>query len=338
MLNAWSRMKGISPIEAQKLYVESLIHLLTELVHRYPHHEQSSFLKKALYSLEHDEEEDEELYQDAYDPIEFESQHNFLNHIEPDQLRRQDIYSPPTTPAQPQQSHYRQQSISDISHTEYPITPITSPGRHQNSVTSQWVLNQLQQKPTNYAVHPMDFLQGQQQQQQEEEQQQQQVDTLSETDSMDREVAATTANLALSSPRQSPYTQPKKSFSSSVGSSTTSSQQQRQKKKKRKDSTRALERLQTEVTALTEQMDRLRRNSLVEANNRKDRKGWALKNLCLLLIKHLMVNSAILFIAFYILYKRKSPVAYAVMNYITPWMQQIIRNIIRRIVFWKVTV
>lgn len=222
-----------------------------------------------------------ELYQDAYGPAEFES-HNFLNHTELNQFRRQDIYSPP-------------------------ITPITSPERHQNSVTSQWVSHQSQ------------------------------VDTLSDTDSMDREVAATTANLALSSPRQSPYTQPKKSSSSSVGSSTTHSQQQK-KKKRKENSTRALERLQTEVTALTEQMDRLRRNSLIEANNRKDRKGWIFKNLCLLLVKHLMVNSAILFIAFYILYKRKSPLAYAVMNYITPWMQQIIRNIIRRIVFWKVTV
>ena len=28
---AWSRMKGMSPIEAQKLYVESLIQLLTEV-------------------------------------------------------------------------------------------------------------------------------------------------------------------------------------------------------------------------------------------------------------------------------------------------------------------
>ncbi|KAI9484231.1 MAG: acyl CoA binding protein-domain-containing protein [Benjaminiella poitrasii] len=29
---AWSRMKGMSPIEAQKLYVESLIQLLTEVL------------------------------------------------------------------------------------------------------------------------------------------------------------------------------------------------------------------------------------------------------------------------------------------------------------------
>jgi hypothetical protein len=27
----WSRMKGMSPIEAQKLYIESLIQLLTEV-------------------------------------------------------------------------------------------------------------------------------------------------------------------------------------------------------------------------------------------------------------------------------------------------------------------
>lgn len=278
----------------------------------------------------------EELYQDAYDSTEFELQEHFLNNIEPDQLRRQDIYSPPATPGNSSfrstptahirsssyYNNHRHNSISDISHTEYPITPITSPG--QNAVTGQWVLNQLQQSnasKTNNYVHPMDFLQ-------------QQTDTLSEADTIDREVAATTANLALSSPRQSPYsgggvTKKKSNHSPHLSSSSTSS------KKKKKDNSRALERLQTEVTALTEQIDRLRRSSIQEKN---DRKRWTASRMCMVLIKHLMANSAILIIAFYILWRKKSPIAYSVIDYIRPLMLDLLRKIIRRIVFWKITV
>lgn len=147
-------------------------------------------------------------------------------------------------------------------------------------------------------------------------------DGLSEADTIDREVAAATANLALSSPRQSPYSVlPKKKHSHS--SSTTSS--------KKKDSNRALEKLQTEVTALTEQIDRLRRQSV------KDER-WTSWRLVKILIKHLIANSAIFMIAFYILWKRKSPLAYSLINYIMPIIQEIIRNIIRKVVFWKITV
>lgn len=247
-----------------------------------------------------------DFFQDASDIAEFELQENFLNHIDADQLRRQDIYSPPSTPASAQTKaayNQRHHSISTTSHTEYPITPITSPG--QNAVTGQWVLNQLQEHNKVY-VHPMDFLQPQ--------------DGLSEADTIDREVAAATANLVLSSPRQSPY-QSKKKHSHS--SSTVSS--------KKKDSHRALERLQTEVSALTEQIDRLRRQ-----NHKKD--GWTLWKVVMVLIKHLMADSAIFMIAFYILWKRRSPLANSLMNYIMPILQDIVRNIIRKVVFWKITV
>ncbi|KAI8639780.1 acyl CoA binding protein-domain-containing protein [Parasitella parasitica] len=348
---AWSRMKGMSPIKAQKLYVESLIQLLTELVHRYPRHEQTEFLKKALESLQYNshsdtEHEDEELFQDAYDPTEFELQENFLNHIEADQLMQEDIVnSPPAsaTASSPFRStphhsnHYhnsRHNSFSDIVSTnEYPITPITSPG--QNSVTGQWVLNQLQQQKKQRYVHPMDFLQKQQ-------------DILSEADTLDREVAAATSNLILSSPRQSPYTistatNRKKSISKPqhssphLSSTSTSASSSKKKQIKSKKSDRALEKLQTEVTALTEQIDRLRRGIKLREDRDKSRK-WSTFGVTKVLIKHLMANSAILLIIFYILWRRKSPVAYAIIEYIMPIIQDMIRKIIQRVVFWKVTV
>ncbi|CEP15684.1 hypothetical protein [Parasitella parasitica] len=348
---AWSRMKGMSPIEAQKLYVESLIQLLTELVHRYPRNEQTEFLEKALESLQYishsdTEHEDEELFQDAYDPTEFELQKNFLNHIEANQLMQEDIVSSPPTsatassPLRSTPRHYkhyhssRHNSFSDVVSTnDYPLTPIMSPG--QNSVTGQWVLSQLQQQQKKQSyVHPMDFLQKQ--------------DMLSEADTLDREVAAATSNLALSSPKQSPYSistaaNRKKSISKPqhssphLSSASTSASSNKKKQIKLKKSDRALEKLQTEVTALTEQIDRLRRGIKLREDRDKSRK-WSTLGIAKVLVKHLMANSAILLIIFYILWRRKSPVAYAIIGYIMPIIQDMIRKMIQRIVFWKVTV
>lgn len=301
-----------------------------------------------------------DLFQDAYDPTEFELQENFLNHIEADQLLQEDILnSPPTsaTASSPYRStprhskHYsnsRHNSFSDVVSTnDYPITPITSPGH--SSVTGQWVLSQLQQQNKQNYVHPMDFLQKQQQQQQQHQLQHQQ-DMLSEADTLDREVAAATSNLVLSSPRQSPYTvstvshNRKKSNSKQHQHSTlsphlssTSTSTSSNNKKKLKKSDRALEKLQTEVTALTEQIDRLRRGIKLREERDKNRK-WSTLGITKVLLKHLMANSAILLIAFYILWRRKSPIAYAIIGYIMPIIQDMIRKIIQRIVFWKVTV
>jgi hypothetical protein len=297
-----------------------------------------------------------DLFQDAYDDTtEFELQEHFLNNIGADQLMREDILnSPPAsttvssfhlTPRHPllDHKHYdsRHNSFSDAINTasnDYPLTPITSPGH--NAMTGQWVLNQLQQQKQNNKtyVHPMDFLQQQPQQQ----------DHLSEADTIDREVAAATANLTLSSPRQSPYsslptplsTHKKKSHQlspqlSSTSTSTSSLKRNSNKRKDSKKADRALEKLQTEVTALTEQIDRLRRSR--EDRDRELRR-WSALGITKILIRHLLANSAILLIAFYILWKRKSPIAYSIIGYIMPILQELIRKIIRKVVFWKVTV
>lgn len=311
-----------------------------------------------------------DLFQDAYDDTtEFELQEHFLNDIAPDQIINDDtLYSPPNSatvssfhltprPSLLDHKYYntRHNHFSDAVHTpvsnDYPLTPITSPG--QNAVTGQWVLNQLQQqKQINNTkktyVHPMDFLQ-------EQQQQQQQQDLLSEADTIDREVAATTANLTLSSPRQSPYsslptpisTAHKKklhqispqlsstSTSTSSHKNTSNNEKTKDTSRKIKKADRALERLQTEVTALTEQIDRLRRSR--EDRDRQLRR-WSTFGITKILIKHLLANSAIFLIAFYILWKRKSPIAHSIIGYIMPIIQELMRKIIQKVVFWKVTV
>jgi Fe2+ transport system protein B len=185
---------------------------------------------------------------------------------------------------------------------------MTSPGQH--TITGNWV----QQQQNEYSKPHKD-------------------DILSEPDTIDREVAAATAHLSLSSPRQSPYT-PRKSITTNEASSkksSSSSTNNSSHHKKRSD--RALEKLQTEVMALTEQVDRLR-TSIQEKGKRPSR-SWQLVKI---LFKHLMANSAILCIVFYILYKQKSPIAYSIIDYIRPIIQAMMRKLIQNIVFWKVTV
>lgn len=201
-------MKGMSPLEAQKLYINSLIQLLTELIHRYPRHEYTEYLTNALVHLQSMNRESEDVYEDAYDHSEFENNPHFLNSIEAEQL------SPP------------------LSYT-YPPTPIT-----------------------------MGY------------------------DSDDREVAMTLA--------------PKES----------------------------LERLQTEITALTEQMDRLRCQKNL----------WTLRKCLWGLIKHALADSLLLLLVFLIMWKRKSPLAYAIMDRLVPLSRTMGYRILRSVVFWKVTV
>ncbi|KAI9274191.1 hypothetical protein BY458DRAFT_507437 [Sporodiniella umbellata] len=200
-------MKGMGPLGAQKLYIDSLIQLLTELVHRYPKHDYTEYLKKALCHLQSMDVEQEDAYEDVYDPSKFENDPHFLNSFDTQQL------SPP------------------LSYT-YPPTPITY-------------------------------------------------------DSDDREVAMTLA--------------PKES----------------------------LERLQTEITVLTEQMDQLRR---------RPKAPWTLQRLFWSLLKHVLADSLLLTIAFLILLKKKSPIAYAILDHLLPWLKAAGYRILRSVVFWKLTV
>lgn len=170
-------------------------------------------------------------------------------------------------------------------------------------------------------VHPSDFLQTKD-------------DTLlSEADTIDREVAAATANLSLSSPRHSPYTSTTKQLSSNMSTVTNSTSNS---KKKKNSNRKALEKLQTEVAVLQEQMDRLRA-TLITKDNNKTKRSYTTA-LISILFKHFLANSAILCIMFYILYKTKSPIAYSIIDYMTPIIQAMIRKLLHKLIFWKITV
>lgn len=140
-----------------------------------------------------------------------------------------------------------------------------------------------------------------------------QQDIVSEGDTLDREVAAATTHL---------YQQ-----HASSSSSTSANSSKGEKKKKKEE--RAFERLQTEITALTEQIDRLRQ---------QQKGGWTIKKVMLMLLKHALADSALLFIIFLVLWKRKSPLAYAIIARIVPFFQTLARQLVRTIVFWKASV
>jgi hypothetical protein len=97
---------------------------------------------------------------------------------------------------------------------------------------------------------------------------------------------------------------------------------------------RALENLQTDVTALTEQIDILRRGMIEKEMKRKAEKwtwGWLFKTTA----KHAVVNLIILTVIFLLLLKRRSPIAYAILAYLGPWWKDIWHNLIRRLTFAK---
>lgn len=99
----------------------------------------------------------------------------------------------------------------------------------------------------------------------------------------------------------------------------------------------AIENLQTEVTALSEQIDKLRASVAKDDKERRQKQYWVLW-FFKTLIKHAVVNSLILVIIFVVLWKRGSPVADAFIDYLKPRMQKAMRKLLSRVVLWRVTV
>ncbi|KAI7902460.1 uncharacterized protein BX663DRAFT_420670, partial [Cokeromyces recurvatus] len=158
----------------------------------------------------------------------------------------------------------------------------------------------------------------------------QQHELLSEPDTIDREVAATTANLALKSPTYSPYSAKKPLKQNRHHSNTTTSSMSTTLNNK-KTSDRALEKLQTEVTAITEQIDRLRHSIKLREERDRQKSNWSIWRITKLILKHLLANSIIFSLVFYFLWRKRSPIAYTMIGYLMP----IIQKMIRKILFWK---
>ncbi|GAN04497.1 conserved hypothetical protein [Mucor ambiguus] len=135
-------------------------------------------------------------------------------------------------------------------------------------------------------------------------------------DEFDNEVATATSSLYLSTPTQHPYANYRR-------------------QKKRKPSDAAIQTLQTEVAALCEEIDSLRRRDMLKTKSLyRWRWLWLLNSVA----KHAFFNFVILMILFLVLWRRKSPIAYAVISYAGPRLRDLMQYIFGRIVFWKVTV
>lgn len=186
------------------------------------------------------EEQDFHMKKKEIDLLYLDEEENFLNHIEADQVLRQQQEEDIITLTSPTNTTT---TTTNNSHTLYRRHSSIQPS--SNSITGQWVLNQLQHQQNSNR------------------------------------------------------------------------------------NTEAFEQLQTEVTALTEQIDRLRRT--LKSKEDKD-KSWSTLGLFKLLLKHVLANSVILCIVLYILWRRKSPIAYAIIGYITPIIRDILRKMFKKIV------
>ncbi|KAI8642708.1 hypothetical protein BD408DRAFT_482573 [Parasitella parasitica] len=114
-----------------------------------------------------------------------------------------------------------------------------------------------------------------------------------EFDEYDNEVATATSSLYISTPTQHPYTSVRKH-------------------RKRKSSDAAIQTLQTEVAALCEEIDSLRRRDMLKSRSLYQwRSLWLLK----FVAKQAFFNLLIFAILFIVLWRRKSPIAYAVISY-----------------------
>jgi hypothetical protein len=140
---------------------------------------------------------------------------------------------------------------------------------------------------------------------------------------LDHEVATATSSLYLSTPNQHPYHQP-------------SIEPIRKLKRKRRSSNLVLQTLQTEVAALCEEIDHLRTRDMKKSNQSLLRWSslWLLKSIA----KQAFFNFLILMLLFLVLWRRKSPIAYAVISFAGPQLGDFMHYIFSHVVFWKVTV
>ncbi|GAA5813001.1 hypothetical protein MFLAVUS_006467 [Mucor flavus] len=120
----------------------------------------------------------------------------------------------------------------------------------------------------------------------------------------DNEVATTTSSLYLSNPSQHPYTKPAAN-------------------------NLALQSLQSEVATLCQEIHQLRRRQ-----GKRWRLLWIFKSVA----RQTFFNVIILFLLFLVLWKRKSPIAYAILAYTGPHTKDLLRYFSNRAIFWKITV
>ncbi|CAO3633181.1 unnamed protein product [Cunninghamella echinulata] len=297
---AWYRVKNLRSIEAKSLYVNALIELLVEFINRYPNSEHVGFATKALDRLDLTINHDVETLND---------QDYYMDKINYPSDQFQDLL----THIEPQELSYYTQNITS------PINSYFSP---QASIANESLYSTTPSLNTSVSTYH---------QQQE----------LSEP------------RTPLLPPQQYTYGYSKKQmnvYPITPSNSNTSTSQKNNinhhndlilppptyQGKKHKLSEKALENLQTEVTALSEQMDRLTKDWKRKELSKKQYSPilWLIKAM----IKHIFTNSIIFGFVLWIAWYRKSPVAIAFINYMKYQFRLLLHRLAKKTMFWKLTV
>lgn len=268
----------------------------------------------------------------TWDPNGGEKEEYYLAHLGPHQLDddRQLLHA--TSPASPElmspSAYLRQQQQLNAAHhphsqhhhhhhhhqNDYPATPDLSPSYSRHKLTVRPL--------SDYNPTSIDSV-------------------LSDTDTVDREVARTTAAMSIGSPNHFPYDNASDKTIATHDTHTKSYQpshaSHRDSPRRRRSRHSAMENLQTEVVALAEQLEMLRQGLSKKEKHKQDMR-WSLRRLLKSVAKHALINFVILLLLFLVLWRRQSPIAYAIMGYVGPRLQEVMRLLLRRMVFWKVTV
>ncbi|ORX62586.1 hypothetical protein DM01DRAFT_1001331 [Hesseltinella vesiculosa] len=247
------------------------------------------------------------------------------------------------TPLKPQPSS----NSTTASTYTYPVTPDLSPNQIQQlqQRKQQWyernrshaLLNQSRSFPAQ--------LDGSH------------YDGFSDADTIDREVAATTSGLGLPAPDQHPYygiVDRSASYQNSslhpqatldhVPEATHPTGHKSQRRKSvvtphshQSITEQAFEALQTQVAALTEQLDHMKQR-LAEKEQIKRQMRWSWLWMAKTVGKHALINLVILVLLFLVLLKRRSPIAYALLGYATPRIKSLLTSLQHRLTSRHVSV
>ncbi|CAO3611234.1 unnamed protein product [Cunninghamella blakesleeana] len=304
---AWYNVRNLSSLEAKNLYVNALIELLVEFVNRHPNSQYLEVATKALDSLDVTPNHNMETLngQDFYmDKINYPSDHfqDLLTHIEPQELS---FYTHVVT--SPTNSYFSQQA-SIANESLYSATPSLN-----TSVSTYNQYHQQHSEPRTPLLSPQQYIYG------HSKKQMNVYPTSATSSSGSSQKIINNNDVILNNlPSLSPP---------SLNS---------HQKKKNKVSEKALENLQTEVTALSEQIDRLTKDWKKKelSNKRYSPILWLIKAM----IKHVFTNSIIFGIIISILWYRESPVAISFVNYMKYQFKLLIQQLVRKTMFWKLTV
>ncbi|KAI9473524.1 MAG: acyl CoA binding protein-domain-containing protein [Benjaminiella poitrasii] len=259
---AWDKLRGVSPIDAQIMYIDALIDLLEQFIVQFPHSELTESLRDSLDYLQETDNTEEHyisIHSNDADLIQWdtndqEKEEYYLGHIEQDQIlsEQQSYYSSSITPEiHPLEATYIKQD--NLPH----FTHLYSTENHSSQDTAT--------SPSFY------------------------------------------------------YTNKKKGRNSSSG-------------KKME----VIESLRSEIIALCQEIDSLKKKDTFFMYHQRfcySQWSWLLKSVA----KYTLFNFLVFVLLFLVLWRRKSPIAYAVIRYSGPKIKHLQHYFFNHTTFQKYT-